>query len=146
MAGTGPDGDSRAAALAATLSRAKVWFICAAGLLLLLGGVHWVYNRWTHVHLDDARVDGAVVTISSRVAGWVTELPVIEGDVVKKAQLLVRIDARDSVLQREALAAKLKAIENQATVVQSQTCQVDQETLGRYESETNRLAAAEAET
>jgi membrane fusion protein (multidrug efflux system) len=47
---------------------------------------------------------------------------------------------------REALVAKLKALENQAAVVQAQTGQVDQETLGRYESETNRLAAAEAET
>jgi membrane fusion protein, multidrug efflux system len=148
MADTDSDRDPRVPAQgrAAALARAKVWLVAAAGLLLALWGAHWVYQRWTHVYLDDARVDGEVVTISSRVAGWVMELPVIEGDVVRKSQLLARIDARDSELQREALAAKLKALENQAAVLKAQTGQVDQETLGRYESESNRLAAAEAET
>ena len=30
--------------------------------------------------LGQVRIDGEVVTISSRVSGWITELPVIEGD------------------------------------------------------------------
>ena len=125
--------------------RGKLWFLGIAALLLVAWGAHWIYYRWTHVYLDDARIDGEVVTISSRVSGWITELPVIEGDRVKKGQLLARIDARDMVLQREVLVARLKAIENQAAATQAQTGQVDQETLGKYESETNRLAAAEAE-
>jgi membrane fusion protein (multidrug efflux system) len=125
--------------------RGKIWLIGAAALLLFAWGLHWVYFRWTHIHLDDARIDGEVITISSRVSGWITELPVIEGDAVKKGQLLVRVDERDSVLQREVLVARLKAMENQAGAVQAQTGQVDQETLGKYQSETNRLAAAEAE-
>jgi len=116
-----------------------------AALMLAASGVHWVYNRWAHVYLDDARIDGEVVTISSRVSGWITELPVIEGEVVKKGQLLAKVDDRDSVLQREVLVAKLKAIENQMEAVKAQTGQVDEETLGKYQSERNRLAAAEAE-
>ena len=123
----------------------KHWALAAAALLLAAWGTHWLYYRWTHVYLDDARIDGEVVTISSRVSGWITELPVIEGDQVKQGQLLARIDGRDMVLQREVLLARLKAIENQSTVVMAQTSQVDQETLGKYESEISRLAAAEAE-
>jgi len=130
----------------ATLSgRGKRWLLVAAALLLIAWGAECIYYRWTHVYLDDARIDGEVVTISSRVSGWITELPVIEGDRVKKGQLLARIDDRDMVLQREVLVARLKAIENQAAATQAQTGQVDQETLGKYESETNRLAAAQAE-
>lgn len=125
--------------------RGKLWFLGIAALLLIAWGTHWIYYRWTHVYLDDARIDGEVVTISSRVSGWITELPVIEGDRVKKGQLLARIDARDMVLQREVLVARLKAVENQGAATQAQTGQVDQETLGKYQSETNRLAAAEAE-
>jgi membrane fusion protein (multidrug efflux system) len=125
--------------------RGKRWFLVATTLLLITWGAHWIYLRWTHVYLDDARIDGEVITISSRVSGWITELPVIEGDQVKKGQLLARIDDRDMVLQREVLIARLKAIENQAAATQAQTGQVDQETLGKYESETNRLAAAQAE-
>jgi membrane fusion protein (multidrug efflux system) len=123
----------------------RYWLLVAAGLLLAAWGAHWLYYRWTHVYLDDARIDGEVVTVSSRVSGWITELPVIEGDHVKKGQLLARIDSRDMVLQREVLAAKLKAIETQSAAMQAQTGQVDQETLGQYESEVNRLAAAQAE-
>jgi len=125
--------------------RGKIVLMGTAALLLAVSGTHWVYKRWTHVYLDDARIDGEVVTISSRVSGWITELPVIEGDAVKKGQLLARVDERDSVLQREVLAAKLKALENQMEAVKAQTGQVDEETLGKYQSERNRLAAAEAE-
>ncbi len=123
----------------------KVWVLGVVALGLVAWGGQWVYERWTHVYVDDARIDGEVVTISSRVSGWITELPVIEGDEVKKGQLLARVDDRDSVLQREVLLAKLKAIEHQVAAMQAQTGQVDQETLGKYQSETNRLAAAEAE-
>src|SRR5262245_35259443 len=129
----------------AFLGRGKVLLIGAAALLLAAWGAHWVYFRLTHIYLDDARIDGEVVTISSRVSGWITELPVIEGDIVKKGQVLARVDDRDMVLQREVLVARLKAMEHQTGAVQAQTGQVDQETLGKYESESNRLAAAQAE-
>src|SRR5688500_471680 len=123
----------------------KQWVLGILALLLLAWAAHWLYTRWTHVYLDDARVDGEVVTVSSRVSGWIAELPVIEGDRVKKGQLLAQIDARDMILQRDVLASRLKAIESQSSAMQAQTGQVDQETLGKYQSETNRLVAAEAE-
>ena len=126
-------------------SRLKTWVLIAAALALLAWGGHWIYQRSIHVYIDDARIDGEVITLSSRVSGWITELPVIEGDEVKKGQLLVRVDERDSALQREVLVSKLQAIEGQMAVMRAQTSQVDQETLGRYQSESNRLAAAEAE-
>src|SRR5262245_61933788 len=138
--------DARASQLRAAVSgRGKLWVIALAAVLLAAWGIHWVYQRFHHVYLDDARVDGEVVTISSRVSGWITELPVIEGDMVKKGQLLAKVDDRDMVLQREVLVARLKAMENQAGVVVAQSGQVDQETQGKYDSETNRLKAAEAE-
>lgn len=125
--------------------RAKVWIVAVVAVLLAIWGGHWLYQRWTHVYIDDARIDGEVITISSRVSGWVTELPVIEGDAVKKGQLLAQVDDRDSRLKREVLVAKLKALENQVAVVMAQSGQIDQETFGKFQSEKNRLAAAEAE-
>src|SRR5262245_38477155 len=147
MASTESDSDgARPSQFRAAVSgRGKLWAIVAAAIVLAAWGVHWVYQRFHHVYLDDARIDGEVVTISSRVSGWITELPVIEGDMVKKGQLLAKVDDRDMVLQREVLVARLKAMENQGGVVQAQSGQVDLETLGKYESETNRLKAAEAE-
>ncbi|MBI4195811.1 MAG: HlyD family secretion protein [Betaproteobacteria bacterium] len=151
MATNEPDGAGGSARIERNRSpnrlagHGKLLLLGAAALILLVWGGQWIYHRWTHVYIDDARIDGEIVTISSRVSGWLTELPVIEGDEVRKGQLLAQVDARDSVLQREVLVAKLKGIENQMSVVQAQTGQVDQETLGRYQSESNRLAAAEAE-
>jgi membrane fusion protein (multidrug efflux system) len=141
---SGPDEKSVRAHGSAN-GRAKIWIVSAVAVLLAVWGGHWLYQRWTHVYIDDARIDGEVITISSRVSGWLTELPVIEGDVVKKGQLLAHVDDRDSQLKREVLVAKLNALENQAAVIQAQSGQVDQETLGKYQSETNRLAAAEAQ-
>ena len=126
-------------------SKGKTWALLAAALVLIAWGAHWVYQRYTHIYIDDARIDGNIITLSSRAAGWLTELPVIEGDEVKKGQILARIDERDSALMREVLVSKLQAIESQMAVMRAQTGQVDQETLGRFQSETNRLAAAEAE-
>jgi membrane fusion protein (multidrug efflux system) len=138
--GAGPEG-----ARASRRASGRLWLLAAAVLALAGWGGHWVYYRVTHVYLDDARIDGEVITLASRAAGWIAELPVIEGDLVRKGQLLARVDDRDSVLQREVLAARLKAVENQIAALRAQAGQVDEETLGRYRSERSRLAAAEAE-
>ena len=103
-----------------------------------------VHFRMTHVTMDDARVDGDVITVSSLGAGNVTELPVIEGDVVAQGQLLARIDAREILLRKEMLLARLRTLEAQMLVVKAQGGQVDGETLGKYQAEANRLVAAEA--
>lgn len=122
----------------------KYWAFAIAGLVLLAWIVQWAYFRWTHVYIDDARIDGEVVTLSSRVSGWVTELPVIESEVVKKGDLLFRIDDRDSRLQREVLVARLEAVEGQMAAVRARGGQVDLETQGKFDSESHRLKATEA--
>src|SRR3989304_10430410 len=139
-------GRERASGMRARLrGQSKTWTLIIVALVLAAWAGDWLYQRFPHLHIDDARIDGEVITISSRVSGWVTELPVMEGDEVKKGQLLARVDDRDSVLQREVLRSKFEAIESQMAVLRAQTGQVDQETLGKFESETNRLFAAQAE-
>jgi membrane fusion protein, multidrug efflux system len=142
---TAPPEVPASATAAKQRSPLKTWGLIIAALVLLAWIGHWWYQRSIHVYLDDARIDGEVITLSSRVSGWLTDLPVIEGDEVKKGQMLARIDERDSQLQREVLAAKLQAIESQIGVTRAQTGQVEQETTGRFQSETNRLAAVEAD-
>src|SRR5690606_21420135 len=126
-------------------SRGKLVLVLIAAVLLAVWGGRWLYYRYTHVYTDDARIDGEVITISSRASGWLTEMNVIEGDFVTKGQVLARVDARDSQLQREVLVAKLESIQSQMDVVRAQMSKVDQETLGKVQSDRNRLAAAEAE-
>ena len=127
------------------LAGAKAWVIGAVALALIAWAATWGYHRWTHIYVDDARIDGEVVTVASRVSGWLTELPVIEGDEVKKGQIIARVDDRDSLLAREVLQARLKTLESQMAVMRAQTGQVDQETMGKFQAETNRIAAAQAD-
>ncbi|MBI2226257.1 MAG: biotin/lipoyl-binding protein [Betaproteobacteria bacterium] len=75
--------------------QSKTWTLIIVALVLVAWAGDWLYHRYTHLHIDDARIDGEVITISSRVSGWVTELPVMEGDEVKKGQLLARVDDRE---------------------------------------------------
>jgi membrane fusion protein (multidrug efflux system) len=124
---------------------ARVWLIGVAALILVAWAGSWMYHRWTHIYVDDARIDGEVVTIASRVSGWITELPVIEGDTVKTGQVIARVDDRDSLLHREVLQARVKTLESQIAVMRAQTGQVDQETSGKYQAESNRIASAQAE-
>ena len=75
----------------------KLWLIGAGVLIIVALGAHWIYYRWTHVYLDDARIDGEVVTISSRVSGWITELP------VTPARVLAALEEKALREQRAAL-------------------------------------------
>jgi membrane fusion protein, multidrug efflux system len=135
----------RSRRLAPFSGSAKVWLIAAAVIALLVWAGMWLAHRWTHVYVDDARIDGEVITISSRVSGWITEMKVIEGDEVKQGDVIARIDDRDALLHREVLLARLKTLDGQMAVLKAQTGQVDQETLGKYQTEVSRVAAAEAE-
>ena len=71
-------------------------------------GAYQVYLRLTHVSEYDARVTGEVVTMSSRVDGWVVEMPAQEGMTVEVGQVVAHIDDRIARLKVEALKADEK--------------------------------------
>jgi membrane fusion protein (multidrug efflux system) len=47
----------------------KKWAIVIVALVLAVWTGEWLYHRYTHLHIEDARIDGEVITISSRVSG-----------------------------------------------------------------------------
>jgi len=54
----------------------------------------WFWSR-THVGDDNAQVEGHIIPVLSRVAGYVAEADVEDNQAVHSGQLLVRIDERD---------------------------------------------------
>ncbi len=122
----------------------RFWILLIVAVLAAVWIGRWMHHRSTHVFSDDARVDGEVIAVASRVSGWVIELPIIEGDAVKQGQVLARIDARDSQLQLEGLKARLAALDDQTALVKAQVTQVDEETLGKVQQESSSVSAAEA--
>jgi membrane fusion protein (multidrug efflux system) len=70
----------------------------------------WGYERLGHVTENDVRVKADMITVSSRVGGWVTERPVTDGDTIHKGQEMVVIDQREAVLKLAELRAKAESI------------------------------------
>jgi len=76
--------------------------------LLIIG--LWGYERLGHVTENDARVKADMITVSSRVDGWVTARPVTDGQKIHRGQELVAIDQREACLKLSELRAKSESI------------------------------------
>jgi membrane fusion protein, multidrug efflux system len=88
----------------------------AAAVLLLavviIGGGLFVRNSLAWESTDDAQVNGHIMPLSARINGYVLEVPVIEGQLVRAGDLLVTIDAKDykiAVEQAQATFADAQA-------------------------------------
>ena len=79
-------------------------------LAAALGYGAWeVRQRALYLTEEDARVRADMITVASRVPGWVVERAVREGQAVQKAEVLLAIDARDAELALAELAAQREA-------------------------------------
>ncbi len=119
-------------------------------LLLVLGvGGYWgfqeVRSRFTHVYEYDARIAGSLITVSSRVAGWVTEMSISEGDDIGKGQVIVRIDARESELLTEQLVSRVQGVDAERQRLVAEKGLVDKQTKSRYRTQKSVLGTAQAE-
>lgn len=117
------------------------------GLVLLAAlafGAHQVYMRLTHVSESDARVTADVVTMSSRVEGWVMELPALEGDKVVAGQMVARIDDRVARLRVDALQAQIQAVQAERLRLQAERRQTENAYLAKTRTRQSGVRATEA--
>ena len=96
------------------------------------------------MHETDARIVADMVSISSRVAGWVVEIPATTGRRVAANDVLARIDTRDAELKLIELNAELAGLDAERQRVKAEYAMVDRRTKSRYSSERSKLAAAVA--
>ena len=86
---------------------AKVLVVVLA-LLAILGIVgYFVRNAFLYEDTDDAQVDGHVMPLSARISGQISEVHVIEGQVVHAGDALVTIDPEDYKIAAEQAQANL---------------------------------------
>ncbi|MBT6962324.1 MAG: HlyD family secretion protein [Rhodospirillaceae bacterium] len=111
------------------------------GLLLL---ADWAYKRYTNVYIDDARITADVISVSSRVSGWVTKLHVSEGDRVKAGATLVSIDIRDAKLQLTELDSRLQAIGAERSRALTEKTMIDRQTKSAQSVRRSQVRAAKA--
>ena len=94
----------------ARLRRRHVLALLGLGAIVVMGVAVWAYARWAHVTENDARVRADMITISSRVDGWVSARPVTDGDKIHSGESMVVIDQREAALQLAELRAKLESV------------------------------------
>ncbi len=86
-----------------------------AGIIIILvvvaGAVYFIRNAFLFESTDDAQVDGHIMPLSARISGYVLEVPVIEGQLVRAGDVLVTIDPQDyKVAENQAQAALADAL------------------------------------
>ena len=115
-----------------------------AALVVLGGGGWWLYQQFTHVFVNDARIAADVVAMSSRVPGWVTAVEVIEGDAARKDGVLVRIDDRESRLLVRELDAQIAGIARRREEIEARIALTDRQTQSRITAKQASVRAADA--
>ena len=82
---------------------------------LAVGGFFLYGYLDSYESTDDAQVDGHINSVSSRIAGTVTNVYVEDNAYVKTGQVLVALDPRDYVVAREQAEASLAQSQAQIT-------------------------------
>jgi membrane fusion protein, multidrug efflux system len=82
--------------------------VVVLALLAILGIVgYFVRNAFLYEDTDDAQVDGHIMPLSARISGQISEVHVIEGQVVHAGDVLVTIDPEDYKIAAEQAQANL---------------------------------------
>lgn len=116
----------------------------ALALVLLAAAGLWLYDQYHHVVVYDARVRSDVITISSRVQGWITDMPISEGDRLQKGDVLLRLDAREATTKLNELDAAIAALRAEQAMIAAQVTMVDLQTEGRLQAAEATLEASRA--
>lgn len=115
--------------------------IAALAAMLYFGAIE-VHKRIAFIFEEDARIEADLVTISSRVAGWITEMPVIEGDTVQAGTVIVQVDDRESQVLLNELEAQLSGIRAERDRLDAERTLVSTQVESRLVSEKSLASAA----
>lgn len=99
-------------------------FIIALIVLVLVGGTFGVtkyIHAQHHEETDDAQIDANISPVIPRIAGYVTEVRVVDNQRVKKGDTLLILDNRSEQIQVEQAEAMLAAATSNLNVAQATT-------------------------
>ncbi|MEN3259550.1 HlyD family secretion protein [Sodalis endosymbiont of Spalangia cameroni] len=129
------------------LDRRRQWLMLAVlvvVILLVAWLIHYLSWRFGHVAENDAQIKGEVITLASRVDGWLVARPVMDGDRIVKGQILARIDDRDARLRLAAVEGSLAAARAQVSYIAAQRDTADKTTQAQMRQAQAQLGAAQS--
>ena len=113
-------------------------------VIILVCGGWWLFQQFTHVFVNDARIAADMIAISSRVPGWVTAVEIIEGDRLKQKELLIAIDSRESRLLIKEFDARLTGIMSHREEINARIRMIDRQTASGIEAQQAAMQVAQA--
>ena len=125
--------------------RLRIAAALTAILAVLAGGTTWLHRQFTTVFVDDARIAADMVTLSSRLPGWITELDIIAGDTVRQGGVLLRLDGREAEIALRETEARLAGIAARRAELEARLAMVDRQTGSQEDAQRARLEAARAQ-
>ena len=122
--------------------------IFAFSLLLIssLALALWLLERSRFVYVSDARIMATMVSISSRIPGWISSFPVEDGKKVGLDEVLVTIDTRDIQHQVNELNASINTIDAEFARLQSKYILTNKRTNSTIEAEQAKLNVSTSAT
>ncbi|MBD8214129.1 HlyD family secretion protein [Erwinia persicina] len=123
----------------------KPLVILAIVIVLMLVVALWFWLTTRNIETtDDAFTEADAVTIAPKASGYVTELRVKDNQRVKKGDLLVVIDPRDTTAQREQAQAQLGLAQAQLHQAQAQLALAKVQYPAQKDQALAQLARAQA--
>jgi len=120
----------------------------SAAVILVVLAVFWgaleIRSRITHVYEYDARISGNLITISSRVPGWITKIPVLEGETIKVGDTLVVLDREESKLLVQQLEAEVNATAASIKRLHARRDLVAKQSESQYQTAVSSLKGAKS--
>ncbi|NQV85431.1 MAG: HlyD family secretion protein [Rhodospirillales bacterium] len=135
--------DVAAAPASASRLKGRLVIGSAVAVIAVLFGSREIYNRINFVHAEDSRIEADLITVSSRVAGWVTAMEITEGSPISKGQVMLNIDARESKLRLNELDAQVAGLGAERERLAAERRMVDAKTASQFLSEQSQLDAAQ---
>lgn len=83
----------------------------AIGVVFVLLASYFVFEHLMYVSTDNAQVEAPTVMLAAKVSGFITKVNVVEGQKVKKDDILVEIDNRDYKSMYESAQSDLLSLE-----------------------------------
>lgn len=105
----GEDGNGKEKPLAKSRRRFIIILVVA---ILLVGAVLFYWHSTFYEDTDDAQINGHLIQVSSRIAGNVVNVPVLENQRVKAGDVIVELDPRDFQTAVQQDEANLAAAES----------------------------------
>ena len=99
-------------------------------------------KRSNYVYVSDARIAAAMISIGSRMPGWVIDLPVSEGSRVSVGDVLVKIDSLDAELRLAEIETGLRTMRAEHERQQSRLAPTERQVSSRLDAEKSKLNAA----